>query len=101
MLFHRYRLAETCSFHIEPCCVHGFHVDIIAIDVVGEVAFFRIIVVDGVEEFLIEVGPFLECKRFAKHTGIDVACDEGSFDEQCARAAHGIDEIGVGFPAAH
>ena len=66
-----------------------------------ELAFLRIIVVNLVEQVLVEVCPFLEGVLLAEHTRGHVAGYEGSLDEQCARAAHGVDEVGLAVPAGH
>ena len=63
--------------------------------------FLRIIVVNLVKEALIEVWPLLKCKRFPEYSRTDIACNEGRFDENCARTTHRIDKIRIAFPTTH
>ena len=61
----------------------------------------RVVVIDGIKEVGIIVVPFLKCKLLAKQSWSHVVCYEGSLDEQCARAAHGINEISLSLPSCH
>ena len=58
-----------------------------------EVAFGGVVVADGVEEVGVEVCPAFKGEGLAVDAGRDVEGDHGGFDEQCAGAAHGVDEV--------
>ena len=94
-------LCQTGSTHVQTSLCHGLRIDVVAIDVVVEVALLRVVVVDLVEEFLVEVGPFLEGELLAEQAWTHIAGDEGCLDEQCAATAHGVDEVGLAAPARH
>ena len=89
------------SLHVHASGVHRLHVNIVAVDVVLEFAFLRIVVVDAVEEVGIEVRPFLEGILLAEQARCHVVSNEGGFDEQRATAAHGVNEVGIAFPSCH
>ena len=101
LLLHGDGLGEACGLCVEAGGVDGLHVDVVAIDVVAELFFARVVVVDFIEEVFVEVGPFLEGKFLAEDAGRHVVGNEGCLDEQRSGAAHGVDEIALASPAAH
>ena len=92
---------ESGSLHIQAGRVDSFHVDIVAIDVVLELAFGRVVIIDTVEEVGIEVGPLLEGKFLAEESRRHVAGYKCSLDGQRATATHRVDEVGLALPACH
>ena len=68
---------------------------------VVELSFLRVVVVYLVEEVLVEVGPFFKCKFLAEQSWSHVACYECRLDEQSARTAHWVDEVGFALPSGH
>ena len=64
-------------------------------------SFFGVVVVDGVEEVGVEVCPFLEGEFFSEDAWCHVFGYECGLDGYCSRAAHGVDEVGVGVPSCH
>ena len=73
-------LAQSGCTHVEVGSVHSLHIYIITVDMVLELAFLRVIVVNHVEEILIEIVPLLEGKLLAEYTWRDVTGNEGSLD---------------------
>ena len=94
-------LRQTSCAHVEIGGVDGFHVVVVAVDVVFEVALLRVVVVDFVEQVGVEVRPFLESKLFAENAWRNVACDEGSLYRERSRSAHRVDEVGFASPSRH
>ena len=94
-------LAQSGSLHVHVGGVHSLHVDVVAIDMMIELSLLRVVIVYLVEEFLVEVGPFLECKLLAEESGGHVAGNKSCLDEQCARTAHRVDKVGVALPSGH
>ena len=78
---------------------NGRMVDVVAVDFMVKLALLRVVVVDSVEKLGVEVLPALECKLFAEHARVDIPCDKGSLDENGARAAHGVDKVGLAVPS--
>ena len=74
-------------------------IDVVAVDVVLEVVLPRLILVDAVEEFLVEVGPLFEGILLAIHAGGDAAGNEGGLDGNGAAAAHRVDEVAFALPS--
>ena len=93
--------AQPGGLHVHHCRVHGLDVHVVAIDMVLELALHAVVIVYLVEEVGIEVGPLLEGILLAEQTRGHVLGDECRLDEQGARAAHGVDEVGIALPAAH
>ena len=77
-------VAESGSLHIETGGVDGLHLDVVAVDVVGELPLLRVVIIDAVEKVGIEVGPFLEGKLLAEQAWCHVTGNEGSLDGQGA-----------------
>ena len=75
---------ESGGLDVQPGCVDGLDVDIVAIDVVMELALQRVVVVYLVEEVGIEVGPLLEGELLAEESWCHVAGNECCLDEQGA-----------------
>lgn len=92
---------ETCSTGIDAGGIDRLHIDVIAIDMVLELALARIVIIDLVEQILVEVGPFLKGKLLAKDARRDIAGDKGSLDGDGARTTHRINEVGIALPACH
>ena len=89
---------ETRCLHIQQSGVYRLDIHIIAIDMVLELPFLTLVIVDLVEELGIEVGPFLECILVTEQARCHVLGNQGCLDQQCAGSAHGVDEVGVTFP---
>ena len=94
-------LCETCCTNVKTGCVNGLHVHVVAIDMVCELALLRVIVINLVEEFLVEVGPLLEGEALAEDARAHVMGDESSLDEQRSRTTHRVDEVAVAVPSGH
>ena len=73
-------LRHACRADVGLSDVDGFPVVVVAVDMVVELAFGAVVVVDAVEELSIEVGPFLKGKLLAEHAWGDATCDEGGLD---------------------
>ena len=101
LLRHGDVLRESSCAHVHGCRVHRLDVAVVGIDMVFELAFLRVVVVDAVEEILIEVGPFLEGKLLAEHAWRNVARNEGSLNGDGSRTAHGVDEVALAVPSRH
>ena len=84
LLLHRDHTGKPGCFDVQVGCVHRFHVHIIAIDVMLELTFLTLVVVDAVEEFRIEIGPFLESILLSEESWCHVLGDEGCLDEDGA-----------------
>ena len=94
-------LHHTGGAHVQRSLSNSLRVDVVAVDVVLELALLRVVVVDLVKEVLIEVGPFLKGKLLAEQARAHVAGNEGGLDEQRAATAHGVDEVAFAAPARH
>ena len=92
---------EAGGLHVVSGHIHGLVVDVVAVDMVAERLLLRVIVIYLVEEFLVEVCPFLEGILLPEHSRSDVACYQRRLYGQGARAAHGVDEIRFAAPARH
>ena len=90
---------ETSRTYILGGYGNGFVIDIISVDMVFEGPLCRIILVDGIEEFLIKVGPFLEGIFSAIHSGSDTRGYHGRFYQECATATHGVHQITFPMPS--
>ena len=93
-------LVESCALDVGTGDSDGLALDVAAIDLVGELTLGTVVVVDVGEQFLVIVGPLLEGIVVTINARGDVGADEGSLDEECARAAHGVDQVGLAVPAA-
>ena len=90
---------ESCRLDVESGGVHGLHVYVISIDMVLELPFLRVVVVDLVKEIAVEVGPFLKGELLSEDARCDVPGDECGFDDDGTAATHGVDEVGVALPS--
>ena len=92
---------QTGSLNVAAGGVDGLRVDVVAVEVALDVLLLVLltVVVYAVEEVGVEVGPLLEGILLAKQPRSHVVGDECRLDEQRARAAHGVDEVGVALPA--
>ena len=59
----------------------GAEVQVVTVDLMMELAFGRIIVINTVQQVAVEVFPFLETESLAEHAGINVAGHERSLDQ--------------------
>ena len=66
-----------------------------------EVVLGAVIVVDALEEFAVEVGPFLESIALAEHARRYAARYQRSLYAERAAAAEGVDEVCLSMPSAH
>ena len=94
-------VGQTSSLDVETGRVDSLDVYIVAVDMMVELTFLRIVVVNLVKEVGIEVGPLLEGKLLAEQARSHVSGNKRSLDEQCARTTHGINEIRLAMPARH
>ena len=94
-------VGQTGGLDVQTGCIDGLDVDVVAIDVMLELAFLRVVIVYLVEEVGIEVGPLLEGKLLAEQSRGHIAGNQGGLDEQRTTAAHGVDEVAVALPARH
>ncbi len=78
----------------------GLALDVAAIDLVGKLALGTIIIIYLVKQVGVIVGPLLEGIVVAIHARSDIGTDECSLDEESARAAHGINQVGLAIPSA-
>ena len=84
---------ESGTAYVLLCDLDSSRVDIRSVTFESELAFIAFIVVDTVEQFLVEIDPFLESKFLAVDTRGDVERDHSRFDQQGSRTTHGIDEV--------
>ena len=89
---------ETGSLHIEQRRIHSLDIHIIAVDVMLELPFLTLVVVDVVEEFGIEVRPFLKRIFVTEQAGSHVLGNQGGLDQQGTGSAHRVDEVRVSLP---
>ena len=82
-LTHSYVVSKSRSSHIKTRGVHGLNVDVVSVNMVCELTFLRVVVVDGVEKFSIIIGPLLECKFLAEHARTHVVGNKGSLYGKC------------------
>ena len=73
--------------------------DVAAVYAMSKFAFVAVVVVECLEKLLVEVLPPFEGKALAEDAGIGVGGDEGGFDENGTRAAHGVDKVFLAVPA--
>ena len=64
-----------------------------------KLTFLTLVVIDTVEQFLVEIDPFLESKLLTMHARRNIQGDHRRFDQQRTGTAHRIDEIRLAFPA--
>ena len=92
---------ETSRFDVHAGGIDRFDVHIVTIDVVFELTLLRVVVVDFVKEFRVEVGPLLKCKLLTEQARSHIPRNECSLDEQGAGTAHGVNEISLSLPSRH
>ena len=92
-------LAHACALDVALGDGDGFRRIVGTVDFIFKLALGGVVVVDGVEKLLVEVGPVLESEVAAEHAWIDVAGNQGCLDEECARSAHRVDEVALSVPA--
>ena len=93
-------LVQTGILHIGTGDGDGLALDVTAVDLVSELALGTVIVVNLVKQLGVVVGPLLESKTVAVHTGSDVGSDERCLDQERARTAHGVNQVGFTLPTA-
>ena len=99
---HRFQFdvfGQACATDILLGNLDSGRVDIRTVAFESELAFLAFVVIDAVEQFLVEVDPFLESELLAVDTRGDVQGDHSRFDQQRTGTAHRVDEIGFTFPA--
>ena len=101
LLLHGDVVGKTCRTNITQGGVNSLHVNIIAVDVVLELALFGVVVIHLVEELCVEVVPLLEGKLLAEQSWCHVMCYECSLNKQGAATAHRVNEVGLAAPSAH
>ena len=101
LLFNGDVVGETSGLDVQTGGVDSLDVHVVTVDVVVELALLGIVIVNLVEQLRIEVRPLLEGIFLAEQTGCHVAGNQCSLDEQCARAAHGVDKVCLAMPARH
>ena len=92
---------QAGSLHVLSGYGHRRTVVVIAIGMVQELALLRVVVVNLVKQFGIEIGPTLECEALAEHAGGDIASYQRCLNGQCAASAHGVDKVGLAAPTSH
>ena len=68
LLFNGDGFGQSSCFYIEAGGINCLHVDVIAIDMMVELLFLGIVVIDFIEKVFVEVGPFLKGKFLAENT---------------------------------
>ena len=91
---------QACVFDVGAGDGNGLALDVAAVNLVGEFPFGTVVVIDFIEQFLVIVGPLLEGVVVAIYAGGDVGADEGCLDQERARAAHGVNQVGLAVPTA-
>ena len=76
-------VGKTGGTHIQAGCIDSLHIDVVSVNMVCELTFLRVVVVDGVEKFSIIIGPLLECKFLAEHARTHVVGNKGSLYGKC------------------
>ena len=89
---------EAGAAHVALGAADGVGGDVGAVTEELEVALSRVVVVDRLKKFAVKVWPALEGEALAIDAGRDVEGDHGGFDEQGARATHGVDEVRLAAP---
>ena len=97
-LLHANDIAHASTLGIVAGYLNGAQVKVVAINMVGKFALLAVIVVNAFEEFGIKVFPFFKTEVLAEHARIDIARYECGLDEDSARTAEGVNEIGVALP---
>ncbi len=92
-------LLDTGRLYILACDSDCVSVDVATVDLICEILFLAIVIIEAFEQFGIEVGPFFKGKALAEDSRVDVGRDERRFDQQCSGTAHGIREITVSAPS--
>ena len=65
-----------------------------------ELTLVAVVVVDGVVEVGVIVGPVLEGEALAIHAGVDIGGYQRCLYQEGARATHGVNEVALAIPAA-
>ena len=91
---------ESGALDVGACDGDGLALDVAAVNLVSELTLGAVIVVNLVKQVGVVVGPLLESVMVAIDTRRDVGGDESRFDEERARAAHGINQVGLAVPPA-
>ena len=97
--FHRHHVVHLRVLDVLAGYGHGLGVDVAAHDLEIEGAFSRVVVIESLEQLGVEVRPLLESESLAVDAGIDVGGYQCGFNQERARAAHGVGEIGLAAPA--
>ena len=100
-LLYRDVAGQSCRTHIQTGGIHSLHVDVVAVDVMVELPFLRIVIIDIIEQVAVEVLPLLEGKLLAEQSRSHIAGYQGSLDEQRTATAHRVDEVGLAMPSRH
>ena len=101
LLGHGDVVRQSGRLDIDAGGIDSLDVHVIPVDMMVERTLPRVVVVYLVEEVGIEVRPLLKGKLLAEESRRHVAGDERRLNQQCAAAAHGVDEVGVALPSRH
>ena len=94
-------VGKTGCTHVKTGCVDCLHVDVITIDMVCELTFLRVVIIDSIEKLSIEIRPLLESELLAEHARTHVMGNKSSLDGECARTTHRVYEVGLAMPSGH
>ena len=74
-------VGQSSGTHIQTCCIDCLDIHIVTIDMVVELPFLGFVIINGIEEVGIEVGPLLEGKLLPEESRCHVTGNEGCLDE--------------------
>ena len=96
-----YILAYSSSLYVVNCYFVSLWIIIVSIDFVSKFTFLRIVVIDRVEQLLVVVFPFFKAEFLTEYTRSDIAGNQSSFNRNCSRATHRINQIAFPSPSGH
>ena len=101
LLLQHHVLADAGGLYVAHGYLVCFRIVVVAVNLMSELTLLTVVVVEGVEQFLVEVHPLLESEFLAEYTRSDVAGDESRLDGYGARTAHGVYQVTFASPAGH
>ena len=93
-------LVQSSALDVGARYGNGLALDVAAVDLVGELPLLAVVVIDFVKQLLVIVGPLLEGIMVTIDARSDIGGDERCLDQECARTAHGVNQVGLAIPAA-
>ena len=91
--FHRDHIVHLSVLDVLAGYGHGLGVDVAAHDLEIERTLGRVVVIESLEQFRIEIRPLLERESLAVDAGVDVGGNQSSLYQESTGAAHGVGEI--------